>query len=115
MSHQDYQQSKEIALLDLPYYAMVFAAYNAQDAVRPDCAKIEEEWSTAFRRGHDIFAGTKAVTENPEFTFRSWIMALCRNADTENTLVIQRCWPDIWTEMYTRYNAPGGILRGETV
>jgi hypothetical protein len=115
MSYKDYQQSREIAIMDFPYYAMVMAAYRTEDAGRENCTKIENEWPTAFRRAYDTEVGIVARNSNPEYTFQAWIMALCRKSDTKNTAIIQRCWPEIWAEMQARYNSPGGILRGETV
>jgi hypothetical protein len=89
MSYKDYQQSREIAIMDFPYYAMVMAAYRTEDAGRENCTKIENEWPTAFRRAYDTEVGIVARNSNPEYTFQAWIMALCRKSDTKNTAIIQ--------------------------
>lgn len=47
-------------------------------------------------------------------TFAALVMALMRKADTFNRRLIDECWPDISAEMQARYNAPAGLLAGET-
>ena len=42
--------------------------------------------------------------------FYALIMAAMRKADTDNTAKLKACWPELWDEMFRRYNAPGGIL-----
>ena len=48
------------------------------------------------------------------FYFYALIMAAMRKADTENLWKLQEAWPAIWDELQARYNAPGGLLDGET-
>jgi len=47
------------------------------------------------------------------FPFYALIMAACRQADDINTAKLKQAWPDVWDEMFARYNAPGGYLPGE--
>jgi len=47
------------------------------------------------------------------FTFNGIIQAAMRKADTDNLLKLKDAWPEVWTELQVRYNAPGGILPGE--
>jgi len=42
--------------------------------------------------------------------FYGLIMAAMRKADTDNLIMLRTCWPDVWTELKARYNAPGGAL-----
>lgn len=113
MSLQDYQDSKQISLQEPPFYAMVMAATYV--AKPEDRAKLDKEWSRAWRRSYDVAHSQKLVEEFKGLSFESWIMAMLRKSDTENTEIILRQWPEIHAEMKARYNAPGGILRGETV
>ena len=46
-------------------------------------------------------------------SFRSLIMAAMRKADSKNLALLKIAWPQIWLELQTRYNAPGGILPTE--
>jgi len=46
--------------------------------------------------------------------FNSLIMAAMRCADTDNLEMLKRCFPAQWEELHARYNAPGGLLPGET-
>lgn len=64
MSLYDYEMSKQPALMDAPFYAL--------------------------------------------------IMAAMRQADTANQALLRRAWPSEWEELQARYNAPGGLLLGET-
>lgn len=49
-----------------------------------------------------------------DYTFYGLIMAAMRRADTYNLAKLQEMWPDTWNELRERYNAPGGLLDGET-
>ena len=43
-------------------------------------------------------------------SFDALIMAAMRRADTDNLVMLQNLWPDIWSELVQHYNAPGGKL-----
>jgi len=43
------------------------------------------------------------------------LMALIRDADTDNLAKIECEWPDVVAEFRARYNAPGGLLEGDRV
>ena len=45
--------------------------------------------------------------------FASLIMAAYRKADTENSEMLEACWPETISELKARYNAPGGRLAGD--
>ena len=45
--------------------------------------------------------------------FYALIMAAMRQADSVNTERLKLAFPDVWTEIWERYNAPGGYLPGE--
>ena len=45
--------------------------------------------------------------------FYALIMAALRRADTENVEMLKSCWPDVWEELQSRYNAPGGFINNE--
>lgn len=42
------------------------------------------------------------------------LMALMRDADEENLRRLRLGFEDVWQELQARYNAPGGLLPGET-
>ena len=46
--------------------------------------------------------------------FYSLIMAAMRSADDMNSILLREAFPDIWEELDERYNAPGGLLPGES-
>jgi hypothetical protein len=46
--------------------------------------------------------------------FYALVMAAMRQADTNNAAKLRAAFPDTWAELDARYNAPGGILDGET-
>ena len=44
------------------------------------------------------------------YDFDALLMALITKADSNNTILLQLAFPDIWDETQERYNAPGGVL-----
>lgn len=44
----------------------------------------------------------------------SLMMLVIRKADTVNTAKIKAMWPELYEEFFQRYNAPGGLLPGES-
>lgn len=46
--------------------------------------------------------------------FYALVMVLMRNADTSNQEKLRAAWPDVWAELQERYNAPAGLLVGES-
>lgn len=46
--------------------------------------------------------------------FYSLIMAAMERADTFNAARLRAAWPEVWDELVARYNAPGGLLEGES-
>ncbi len=45
--------------------------------------------------------------------FYALIMAAMRKADTDNAIKLRQAWPDVWTELEARYNAPLGMIDGD--
>jgi len=50
------------------------------------------------------------LSANP---FYALLMAAMREADSMNIKKLKAAFPDTWTELKARYNAPGGRLEGE--
>jgi len=46
--------------------------------------------------------------------FYALIMAAMRGADSDNLERLRREWPEVWAELRARYDAPGGVLEGES-
>lgn len=57
---------------------------------------------------YDYKASQQLGMEDPPFY--ALIMAAMRKADDRNLLALQMAFPDVWTELRDRYNAPGGAL-----
>jgi len=47
--------------------------------------------------------------------FYALVMVLMRHADDSNREKLRAAWPMVWEELEQRYNAPAGLLVGETV
>jgi hypothetical protein len=45
-----------------------------------------------------------------DYPFYALIMAAMRQADTYNANELRHAWPQVWDELQSRYNAPGGVL-----
>jgi hypothetical protein len=50
-----------------------------------------------------------------DYSFYALIMAAMRQADTENALKLRTAFPEVWDELWKRYDSPGGRLAGEMV
>ena len=48
-----------------------------------------------------------------DYPFYALIQAAMRQADTDNAEKLREAFPDTWTELRARYNAPKGLLPGE--
>jgi len=48
-----------------------------------------------------------------EYSFEAIIMAYMREADDIALSFLKSKHPDVWEELKTRYNAPGGKFKGE--
>jgi hypothetical protein len=46
-------------------------------------------------------------------SFYGVLMAAMRQADTENGEILASAFPQVWAELYARYNAPGGTIPGD--
>ena len=49
-----------------------------------------------------------------DIPFHALIQAAMRKADSNNAALLRDAFPDTWDELQARYNAPGGLLAGET-
>lgn len=47
--------------------------------------------------------------------FSALIFAAMRKADTGNQLKLMMAFPELWTELALRYDAPGGAIDGEHI
>jgi hypothetical protein len=48
-----------------------------------------------------------------DYPFYALIMAAMRQADTDNLVLLRSAFPEVWRELQTRYNSPGGLLPEE--
>lgn len=48
------------------------------------------------------------------WSFDAVIMAAYRRADSNNAVLLRTAWPHLCAELDARYNAPGGLLEGES-
>lgn len=62
---------------------------------------------------YDYEIGKKIWAEYSDDEFYGIVQALMRFADSTNLSLLQAAWPEVWTELQERYNAPGGLLPGE--
>lgn len=61
---------------------------------------------------HHYEAGREICLERHR---RNWpyyalIQAAMREGDTENRAKLRAMWPEVWDDLWARYDAPGGIL-----
>ena len=58
------------------------------------------------------FSRSLELKKNDE-PFYALIMAAMLRADDYNTAKLKTLYPDIYKEVFDRYNAPGGVLPGD--
>jgi hypothetical protein len=58
---------------------------------------------------------TSIEISKEDFPFYALIMSAMRKADSDNIEKLKLAFPDIYEEFEKRYNAPGGLLKGETI
>ena len=61
---------------------------------------------------YDYRASLAVTMTDPPFY--ALVMAAMRDADTTNAARLRMAFPDTWDELQARYNAPGGLLVGDT-
>lgn len=59
----------------------------------------------------DYYSGL--AINSRSFTFNGIVQAAMRKADTDNLQKLKDAWPEIYTELQARHNAPGGMLPDE--
>ncbi len=62
---------------------------------------------------HDYRESQRIALEG--YSFYAIVMAAMRQADTANTELLMGAFPQVYAELLQRYQAPGGLLEGETV
>ena len=55
---------------------------------------------------------SREISKN-DYTFYALIMAAMRKADSTNLPKLRTAFPDIYEELYARYNSPGGVLNDD--
>jgi len=61
---------------------------------------------------HEYEESRRIYGEDPPFY--ALIMAAMRGADDVNEEKLRKAFPEVWAELKARYNAPGGLLPGES-
>ncbi len=56
---------------------------------------------------------TAAKIAAEDYPFYALVQAAMRQADTDNQERLKNAFPDVWEDLQTRYNAPGGYLAGD--
>ena len=62
---------------------------------------------------YDYEQGLKISAKN--YPFYALIQAAMRQVDSDNAQRLKEAWPNVWTELQERYNAPGGLLMSERI
>ena len=60
---------------------------------------------------HSYMKSRELLADDPPFS--AIIMAAMRKADPENLWKLRSGWPQLWTELNTRYWSPGGYMPDE--
>jgi hypothetical protein len=60
---------------------------------------------------YDYEASKRIAAE--DWPFYALVMTAMRQADSNNAWMLAQAWPEVWSELQDRYNAPGGLLEGE--
>lgn len=60
---------------------------------------------------HEYEVGRQLALDGPPFY--ALVQAAMRRADSENAAKLRAAWPEVWSELRARYDAPGGLLPGE--
>lgn len=103
---KDYQQSLNLNQENYPFYSLMMAA-----ALRiENSAKSIAIFQLCVPFGYDAYTRKEALKISPEYSVNAILMEAIRQADSFNTLFLQRQFPALYKEMKERYNAPGGIL-----
>lgn len=64
---------------------------------------------------YDYEVGQRVVCQYGDDEFYGLIQACMRLADTSNLEKLKSAWPGVYDDLVKRYNAPGGLLAGESV
>ena len=64
---------------------------------------------------YDYQVGQKISLEYGDGGFYGIIQAAMRIADTDNLEKLKSAFPDVWRDLYARYNTPAGVLPGDLI
>jgi hypothetical protein len=59
-------------------------------------------------RYHDYVVSRQIAAQ--DHPFYALLMAAMRKADSVNTELLKKAWPEVYNELQARYSAPGGLL-----
>ena len=59
---------------------------------------------------YDYEIGAQIADQYGDDGFYGMMQALMRLADSDNLPKLKAAWPEVWTDLQDRYNAPGGLL-----
>lgn len=60
---------------------------------------------------HSYKVSAELLKDDPPFS--ALIMAAMRKADSNNAILLQSAFPEIWDELMERYWTPGGLIASE--
>lgn len=61
---------------------------------------------------HEYLVSQELIKKDPPFY--ALIMTAMRKADRTNSILLANIFPNQWHELQARYDAPGGLLQGES-
>jgi hypothetical protein len=63
---------------------------------------------------YDYETSKRLLANGENISFDALLMALMRKADSYNIDKLQQGWPHVWEELEARYEAPGGLIPGDS-
>jgi hypothetical protein len=63
---------------------------------------------------HNYKVGQQVAQDYSDDDFYGLIQGCMRLADTDNLKKLKEAFPHTWEDLQKRYNAPGGLLEGES-
>ncbi len=82
---------------------------DSADLLRADAA----ERAPISLVGHHAYLQGREVAKQ-RYNFYALLQAAMRQADTNNATVLRNAYPEVWAELQERYNAPNGLIPGDT-
>ena len=59
------------------------------------------------------YEASQQLLAQRDWPFYALIMAAMRKADSDNATRLREAFPWTYDELYARYNAPGGVIKGD--